>query len=132
MATDPAQREKIVAIAAGVADLHAHPAFGHLRLEPLADLQRRKWIVGSGVRGVNCEHLCSPPFAASRRSWDDFQRGDLVAVESEKEPKIHGATRKVAGEPAGDDEPSVLLFARQGLARVLVPGRGIRLPLLDC
>ena len=37
---DPAQREKVVAIQAGVAHLNAHPAFGHVRRGQLADLKR--------------------------------------------------------------------------------------------
>src|SRR5258707_12453895 len=64
-------------------------------------------------------------------SGDDFQRRDLLAFESEEEPKIHGAPGKIAGEPAGDDDLSVLLFAREGFARVLVLGRSLRLPLPD-
>jgi hypothetical protein len=57
MPTYPEQREKIMAIQAGVADLHADPPFRYVRIRPLADLQRRKRIVGGSVRGVNCEHL---------------------------------------------------------------------------
>jgi peptidoglycan/LPS O-acetylase OafA/YrhL len=64
-------------------------------------------------------------------SRNDFQRCDLVAFESEEESEIHGAAGKVAGEPAGDDDLPVLLFARERLARVLVLGRGIRFPLFD-
>src|SRR5205814_7295940 len=56
---------------------------------------------------------------------------DLVAFELEEEPKINGTAGKVAGEPACDDRPSVRLFAREWLARVLILGRNIRLPFLD-
>ena len=64
-------------------------------------------------------------------SRNDFQRRDFVAFQSEKEPKIHGAARKVAGESTGHNELPVLVFARKRFARVLVLGRGLRFPLLD-
>src|SRR5882757_10862536 len=67
----------------------------------------------------------------TKSSGDDFQRCDLFAFESEDEPKVHRAAGKIAGEPAGDDDLSVLLFAREGFARVLVLGRSLRLPLPD-
>ena len=52
----PEQREEVVAVKTGVADLNAHPRVGHVRFGPLTDLQCRKRIVGGGVRGVHCEH----------------------------------------------------------------------------
>src|SRR5262249_30391801 len=48
-----------------------------------------------------------------------------------QEPKVNGAAREVAREPAGDDELCAVLFTREGLARVLILGRGFGLPLLD-
>src|SRR5947199_9051124 len=69
--------------------------------------------------------------AVSLHSRDDFQRCDLVAVEAEEELQADGATGKVAGKPAGDDDHPVLLLAREWLARVLVLGGGVRLPLPD-
>src|SRR5262245_45130504 len=44
---------------------------------------------------------------------------------------IHRAARKVAGQPAGDDDLAVGLLAGERLARVLVLGRGGLLPLFD-
>jgi hypothetical protein len=64
-------------------------------------------------------------------SWDNFKRRDLVAFEFEEESKIDGTAGKVAGEPACDDRPPVRSSAREWLARVLILGRNIRLPLLD-
>src|SRR5262249_12443885 len=55
--TYPTQREKAVAIHAGMTDLHAQPPFGNLGFGPLADLQRCEWIAGISVGGENCEPL---------------------------------------------------------------------------
>src|SRR5438128_7673325 len=62
MRSDPAEREQIMAIEAGVTDLHASPSFGHARLRLLADFQRGQRIVRVSVGGVDCEHV-RPPFA---------------------------------------------------------------------
>src|SRR6266404_4016394 len=68
----------------------------------------------------------------SRPSRNDFQRRDLVAFKLEKESKVNRASGKVPDQMAGDDRLSVLLFARQRLACVLILCRGIRLPRFDC
>ena len=62
---------------------------------------------------------------------DNFQRRDLISFQFEEVSKIYGAAGKVPGEPAGDDSLSVLLFARERLARVFILCRGICLPFFD-
>src|SRR5438552_16631245 len=61
----------------------------------------------SGSSGAACvaytANICLALLTGHRPSRDDFQQRDLVAVESEEEPKIHGAARRVAGDPARDD-----------------------------
>src|SRR5262249_42155850 len=54
MAAYPAQREQVVAVQAGVADLHAHPPLRHVRLGPLAT----SWV--TLPRAVNCFRVDSP------------------------------------------------------------------------
>src|SRR5262245_39239087 len=60
------------------------------------------------------------PPAAARHSRDDFQRRDPVTFKLEEEPKVRGAARKIAGQPARHDELAVLLFASDWLACVLI------------
>src|SRR5262249_1337026 len=49
----------------------------------------------------------------------------------EEEPEAHRAAGKVARQPTGDDDGPVRQFTGERLARVLVPGRGLLLPLPD-
>jgi hypothetical protein len=88
----PPQREQVVAVQTGVADLHAHPPRRHVRLRPLTNLQRRERVIRSGVRGIDGEHLCGPPFTRNRPSREDLQRRDHVAFQDEEETEVHGAT----------------------------------------
>src|SRR5262249_59781993 len=72
-----------------------------------------------------------PPFSRHRPSRNYLQRRDLVAFEDEEEAEVRGAAGEGAGQPARDDDGSVPLFAGERLARVLVFGRDLLLPLPD-
>src|SRR5262249_43522503 len=61
----------------------------------------------------------------------DFQRRNLVAFQGEEKSQVHGVAGEAAGQPAGDDDRSVPLFAGERLARVLVLRRDLLLPLPD-
>src|ERR1700719_2779270 len=84
---------------------------------------------GRGRPGCRACQAGMPGFLSRRRSWDDFQRRDLVAFELEEETKVSGAAGEITGKPAGDDSLSILLFARERLARICV--FSLCLPFLD-
>src|SRR5205085_3059951 len=65
------------------------------------------------------------------RSWNDLQRGDLVAFENEEIAKVQGAAREVSDEMAGDYCFPVLLRDRDRLAGIVVFGRCRRFPCRD-
>src|SRR5262249_21225078 len=71
------------------------------------------------------------PFTRNRPSRDNLQRRDRVAFQDEEEPQVHGTAGKTPGQPTGDDDGFGPLFAGERLTRVLVPGRGLLLPLPD-
>src|ERR1043166_115016 len=75
--------------------------------------------------------MARSPFVGRPTLWDNLQRCDLVTVEFEKESKVDGAAGEIAGEAAGDDILAVLAPTRERFARVLILGRGFRLPLSD-
>src|SRR5205807_7080337 len=86
----------------------------------------------SGSSGAACvAKTANIAWTSFRWSRDDLQRLNLVASEFEQVPKIGRAAGKIARESAGDDHFSVLPVTHGRLARVIVFGRGILLPLLD-
>ena len=81
---------------------------------------------GGYSAAVSCTYLIR-----GRRSREDLQRNDLVALERKDELKLDGTARKISGEPVRHDGLAIFPSDRKRLDSVLVFLLCLGLPLLN-